>query len=368
MTPSEPAHLHDRDHPSTPSSTSGTGASRTLYAGSTASSSVAGAVTHRTGGSSPIDLESAMISTLKERHELEKDALLSALAEAKRANKQLALEKVELETYVVDLESRLEEALELNRKMEGVRAAVMALTGGGISPGPDSADDALPNTAKARRRGAGAMELLAARRRGAFDNDGLRSKSALGNTSKRPRTADSVDLDDGETSTHRIHPSQSPYGSQRLDVRSDYLTVNGGPIPRMKKLMTRRSADEGSVILPSMKASRETSMLLNELPPTPHEHYAMSDAAEDDGEYTHDEVDGDRTASRHGRHHSSPKVAPSFSFMDGDEQSLASSGGSLKLRLSDELHLAELVSMGPCSEDERTGPMFDAGYDSNECF
>lgn len=363
-TPSEPAHFHDYEHPSTPSSTSGTGASRTLYAGSTASSSAAGAVTHRTGGSSPIDAESAIVAALKERHELEKDALLSALGESKRANKQLTQEKAELQNYAADLEARLEAALELNRKMDGVRAAVMALTGGGISPGPASADESVPKASKAKRRGADAMELLAARRRGAFDESGARSKSSLATSTKRPRTVDSFDEHEAPSDRH----GHTPYSARLLSGRTaDYLTINGGPIPRQKKLITRRSADEGSVILPAMKASRETSMLLNELPPQPEDEYATSDAADDDGETNHPD-EGDRTASRHNRYASSPKAAPSFSFMDADEHSLASSGGSLRLRLSDELHLAELVSLGPCSADERTGPTYDAGYDSNECF
>ncbi|KIM24613.1 hypothetical protein M408DRAFT_331711 [Serendipita vermifera MAFF 305830] len=67
----------------------------------------------------------AAIATLKERHELEKEALLSALSEAKKesrleraAKEELALELTEMGTYVEELETKLGEALARMRWME----------------------------------------------------------------------------------------------------------------------------------------------------------------------------------------------------------------------------------------------------------
>ncbi|KAG9037600.1 hypothetical protein FRB95_004820 [Tulasnella sp. JGI-2019a] len=373
-------HNTERDHPSTPSSASGTGNSRTLYAGSTASSSTGGVGTHRTGGSSPIFHESEAIATLKERHELEKDALLSALAETKRANKQLAKEKKDLEECVAELERKLEEALEMNRKMEGVRAAVLAMTGGTGGLAPPSPQPPTVEERKIKRRSyeaAARLEVTPAptRRRVPVGDSGMRSLKAPVTKMRRPLNVE-AETDDNTN-----------YGSAQevpdVEVRrADYTSIAGGPIPRMKKLTKRHSASEASVILPTMKASRETSMLIHELPPQQEAHYAESDAADDDmGEYEQEEEgedQQDRMASRlRLRDANSPNAAPSFSFMDADERSLASSEGSLKLRLSDELHLAELVSMGPGSADERSmmsgmgmenQRYQDEGYDSNECF
>ncbi|KAG8873744.1 hypothetical protein FRB97_006465 [Tulasnella sp. 331] len=377
---------NERDHPSTPSSASGTGNSRTLYAGSTASSS-----THHTGGSSPISNESDAIVALKERHELEKDALVSALAEAKRANKQLNKEKTDLEAYVGELEAKLEEALEMNQKMEGVRAAVMAMTGGVGFPASPSP---IVEERKVKRRAPPAdvspMDAMpvARRRVGALGDGGTRSKRAATTIkSRRPH-----DISETEDNTITNYGSAHEVAQEVEVRRADFITIAGGPIPRAKKLTKRHSASEASVILPTMKASRETSMLIHELPPQHETHYAQSDAAEDDDmgemeaedgyEDEHDETldQQDRTPGELRRGVVSPNEAPSFSFMDADEQSLASSEGSLKLRLSDELHLAELVSMGPGSADERSmmsgmdvsgsGQHYhdDAEYDSNECF
>jgi hypothetical protein len=65
------------------------------------------------------------IQNLKERHELEKEALLSALSEAKKdsrveraAKEELTLELTEMGVYVEELETKLGEALARMRWME----------------------------------------------------------------------------------------------------------------------------------------------------------------------------------------------------------------------------------------------------------
>ena len=70
-------------------------------------------------------IHQAAMDTLKERHELEKEALLSALGEAKKearveraAKEELALELTEMGVYVEELETKLGEALARMRWME----------------------------------------------------------------------------------------------------------------------------------------------------------------------------------------------------------------------------------------------------------
>lgn len=71
------------------------------------------------------NIHQAAIDTLKERHELEKEALLTALGEAKKevrveraAKEELALELTEMGVYVEELETKLGEALARMRWME----------------------------------------------------------------------------------------------------------------------------------------------------------------------------------------------------------------------------------------------------------
>ena len=122
-------------HPSTPSSASGP--SRTLYAPSTTSSGGNLKEPGRNRTPSPtylptitVSSHTETISLLKERHELEKDALVSAMTEMKRENQKLIKEKTEMAQYITELEERLAKSEEMNRKMDGLRQAVMEVAGG----------------------------------------------------------------------------------------------------------------------------------------------------------------------------------------------------------------------------------------------
>jgi hypothetical protein len=66
--------------------------------------------THRTlvsGGASPSQSQQSALQSLRERHELETEALLLALAGSKRAERDLRAENEELMAYIVQLESRI---------------------------------------------------------------------------------------------------------------------------------------------------------------------------------------------------------------------------------------------------------------------
>ncbi|KAG8944459.1 hypothetical protein FRC04_001771 [Tulasnella sp. 424] len=307
------------EHPSTPSSTSGP--SRTLYAPSTTSSgpgNSAGGRTspspvHGTGYLPTITVSShtETVTMLKERHEVEKEALVSALAEMKRENQRVTKERDDLAAYVSELEERLARAEELNRKMEGLRMAVMEVAGGiggGDSTGMRSSMRRIPGVSPAR--------------------------TALGTRpGQRPR-ADSDQLRASQLS-RRPPPSES-----------GHLYPMTPSLGRPQRDMHRRSAtSEVSSLMPSIPNPRDMTMLFHEHPPS---HYAASSIAE--SEDSRPSSPALRAHMSLGQQSASPS-APSFSFYHADDAT-SSSGGSLKLRLEDELHLADLVSMGPASDDE----------------
>lgn len=300
------------DHPSTPSSTSGP--SRTLYAPSTTSSGPgnSGGRTSPSpvqgGGHLPtitVSSHTETVTMLKERHEVEKDALVSALADMKRENQRVTKERDDLAAYVTELEERLARAEELNRKMEGLRMAVMEVAGGidvGGSAAMRSSTRRIPGISPAR----------------------------TASTSKpgRPR-ADSDQL-------RASHLSRRP-----APLETGHLY----PMGRPQKDLNRRSAtSEVSSLMPSMNP-RDMQMLFHEHPPS---HYAPSSIAEsEDSRPSSPVLPAHLKLSKQ----SASPSAPSFSFYHADDAA-SSSGGSLKLRLEDELHLADLVSMGPASDDE----------------
>ncbi|KAG8909037.1 hypothetical protein FRB99_000140 [Tulasnella sp. 403] len=333
------------EHPSTPSSMSGP--SRTLYAPSSTSSN-AGYAAARTNTPSPVTSQSQLptitisshtetISLLKERHELEKDALLSALAEMKRENQRVTKERDELAEYVADLEERLAKAEQLNRKMEGLRMAVMQVAGDMEGNSEETV------TRSSTKRSSGSVLTHSRRRDVRESSSSTASGSRPAKQPRRPRTADSQPEEVG-TPVKRNRETPTP-------IDTSLLTAVAAA--RERKSINRRSASEASVLLPVMAASHSASMLLNERPP---QNYLSSSAASDLSQpvspivrvrYSLDDEPPRTAVPRR-----TSLDAPSFSFWQADDKS-DSSGGSLKLRLEDELHLADLVSMGPLSGDER---------------
>ncbi|KAG8927340.1 hypothetical protein FRC01_007627 [Tulasnella sp. 417] len=306
------------EHPSTPSSTSGP--SRTLYAPSTTSSGPGNSGGRASpspvhgGGYLPtitVSSHTETVTMLKERHEVEKEALVSALADMKRENQRVTKERDDLAAYVSELEERLARAEELNRKMEGLRMAVMEVAGG-IGP----SDSASMRSSMRRVPG------ISPARTASTLKPGL-----------RPR-ADSDQL-------RASHLSRRP-----PPVETGHLYPTGMSMGRPQRDLNRRSAtSEVSSLMPSIPNPRDMQMLFHEHPPS---HYAPSSIAESE-----DSRPSSPVLPAHltlGKQSASPS-APSFSFYHADDAA-SSDGGSLKLCLEDELHLADLVSMGPASDDE----------------
>ncbi|KIO30424.1 hypothetical protein M407DRAFT_242197 [Tulasnella calospora MUT 4182] len=129
-------------------------------------------------------------------------------------------------------------------------------------------------------------------------------------------------------------------------LETGHLYPTGMSMGRPQKDLNRRSAtSEVSSLMPSIPNPRDMQMLFHEHPPS---HYAASSIAESE-----DSRPPSPVLPAHltlGKQSASPS-APSFSFYHADDAT-SSSGGSLKLCLEDELHLADLVSMGPASDDE----------------
>jgi len=115
--------------PSTTSSPTSTGNPRTTISSSTSSNlapfELRSFRSSTTAVDANISAHQTAIQNLKERHELEKEALLSALSEAKKearleraAKEELTLELTEMGVYVEELEAKLGEALARIRWME----------------------------------------------------------------------------------------------------------------------------------------------------------------------------------------------------------------------------------------------------------
>jgi len=209
--------------------------------------------------------------------------------------------------------------------MEGLRSMIMDMTGmdGGMGNGMGGRPSG--------RRAAEASPL-----RTANGSNRPRDKRPS-HATRPPRTTEDV------SEAPPVDPPRRNTPTQDLT----YLVTSSAAVSRSRKEMDRRSAiSDASALFPAMHPSHEMSMLLHE---RPLQNYAPSSVASD--------------ASRPGspvRHGSMKRsvvppqgspTAPSFSYDNGDDKS-SSSGGSLKLRIEDELHLADLVSMGPVSEDE----------------
>ncbi|KAG8997983.1 hypothetical protein FRB90_012399 [Tulasnella sp. 427] len=306
------------EHPSTPSSTSGP--SRTLYAPSTTSSGPGNSAGGRAspspahgGGYLPtitISSHTETVTMLKERHEVEKDALVSALAEMKRENQRVIKERDDLAAYVGELEERLARAEQLNQKMEGLRMAVMEVAGGMDGGDPTSMRSSMRRVSGSNPSQAGPSRLGQRPR--------ADSELRVSQLSRRPPTSE----------TGHLYPAAMSLG-------------------RPQKDMHRRSAtSEMSSLMPSIPNTRDMTMLFHEHPPS---HYAPSSIAESEDSRPPSPALPSHLA-RLAKQSASPS-APSFSFYHADDAT-SSSGGSLKLRLEDEIHLADLVSMGPASDDE----------------
>lgn len=158
-----------------------------------------------------------------------------------------------------------------------------------------------------------------------------------------------------------IRPRQRPRADSELRVsqltrratpsETGHLFLNGPSLGRPQKEINRRSAlSEVSSLMPSIPNPRDMQMLFHEHPPS---HYAPSSIAESDTSRPSSPILP--THLTLGQTSISPSA--SFSFYHADDAA-SSSGGSLKLRLEDELHLADLVSMGPASDDDESESVF----------